>query len=473
MAITRPPAPPPPPQPPAPPPGRPEPSRPARRAPSALGRALPIAALALVVVIIAYLVFSGPGTTTYHLIMPDAYQLVRGNTVQVGGAPVGSVTNIELTRNYKANITISIESSLAPLHHGTTVQVRTPSLSSVANRYVELSPGPQSNPIYPAGAALPASASGSVTDLDELFNVFNPKTLKGLQQFLQGSAEQYAGAGKELGESTEYFAPALAAVDHVFAQLNADQPVFTHFLVETAKAVTTIGARKEALSDLIENSNHTYEALGADQTALAQGLKQLPLTLNQGNRTLSELPSTLAALERLVVTSTPTTPSLTELFKRLRPLLVTATPVVHNFAVAINKPGPNNDLTDLAREVPALARALSSSSPATVRSLQESVPITALFGPYSPDLTGTLSTFGQGGAFYDADGHYARVSPVFPSFQLGASNNLTPTSPAQALTHLKTGQVRRCPGNATEPAGDHSSPFVDEGRLTCDPSQSP
>jgi phospholipid/cholesterol/gamma-HCH transport system substrate-binding protein len=443
------------------------------RSPSALGRALPIAALALVILIVAYLIFSGPGTTTYHLIMPDAYQLVRGNTVQVGGVPVGSVTNIELTRNYKADVTISIKSSLAPLHHGTTVQVRTPSLSSVANRYVEVSPGPQSNPPFPAGSALPASASGPVTDLDQLFNVFNPKTLKGLQQFLQGSAEQYAGSGKELGESTEYFAPALAAVDHVFAQLSADQPVFTRFLVETAKAVTTIGARNEALSDLIENSNHTYEALGENQTALAQGLKQLPLTLNQGNRTLSELPSTLSALEQLVIKSTPTTPSLTELFKRLRPLLNTATPVVHNFAVAINKPGPNNDLTDLAREVPALARALSSSSPATVRSLQESIPITAFFGPYSPDLTGTLSTFGQAGAFYDADGHYARVSPVFPSFQLGAGNNLTPTSADQALSNLKSGQLRRCPGNATEPAGDHSSPFIDEGRLTCNPSESP
>ena len=47
--------------------------------------------------------------------------------------------------------------------------------------------------------------------------------------------------------------------------------------------------------------------------------------------------------------------------------------------------------------------------------MKESVPITAFFGPYSPDLAGTLRTFGQAGAYYDADGHYARVSPVFPT----------------------------------------------------------
>ena len=245
MAITRPPTPPSVPPPPEQTPGPPGPPAPPRRVrtPSTLGRVLPVAALALVVVIIAYLIFSGPGTATYQLILPNAYQLVRGNTVQVGGVPVGSVTNIVLTPNYQAKVTIQIKSSLAPLHHGTVAEVRTPSLSSVANRYVSLTPGPQSSPAYPTAAPLPVTVSKTVTDLDELFNTFNPKTLKGLQGFLRGSAEQYAGAGPQLGKATELFAPAIAATDHVFQQLTVDQPVFTHFLVETAKALTIIGAR--------------------------------------------------------------------------------------------------------------------------------------------------------------------------------------------------------------------------------------
>ena len=92
-----------------------------------------------------------------------------------------------------------------------------------------------------------------------MFNTFNPKTLTGLQQFLQGNAEQYGGAGRALGKSTELFAPAISATDHVFEQLTVDQPVFTHFLVETAKALTIIGARKEQLTDLIENANTTFK----------------------------------------------------------------------------------------------------------------------------------------------------------------------------------------------------------------------
>ena len=66
-------------------------------------------ALALVVLIVAYLVFGGGGGATYKLEFAEADQLVRGDQVQVGGVPVGSVTNIELTHDFKALITIHVE----------------------------------------------------------------------------------------------------------------------------------------------------------------------------------------------------------------------------------------------------------------------------------------------------------------------------------------------------------------------------
>ena len=50
----------------------------------------------------------------------------------------------------------------------------------------------------------------------------------------------------------------------------------------------------------------------------------------------------------------------------------------------------------------------------------------------------------------------------------------TPSSRAEAnLGNLKTGQLRRCPGAATEPAADKSSPFVDGELLSCDPTEVP
>jgi phospholipid/cholesterol/gamma-HCH transport system substrate-binding protein len=473
MATTSPPTPPaaPPPPPPTGPPPAPAHARAPRTGPV---RIIALGALGLVVLIVAYLVFGGSSGANYRLIFAEADQLVRGDQVEVAGTPVGSVKDIALTPDFKAEVTIHVNSSLVPLHVGTVAQVRNPSLTTVADRYIELSPGPNSNRAYPAGATLPASATREVTDLDALFNTLNPKTRKGLQGFIQGTAEQFAGQGRNLRASTEYFAPALTSTDHFIHQLTLDQPVFTHFLIETAKAVTTIGARQESVADLIENQNTTFRAIGSEQTALAQGLKKLPVTLNQGNKTFAELPATFAALTTLVNASRPTTPSLNMLFERLRPLLSTATPVVHNFSEVFSKPGPNNDLTDLANALPALAKQLTTASPISVTALKETVPISAVFGPYSPDLAGTLRTFSAGAGYYDADGHYVHVNGVFPDFKVGEHEALTPAATApQALEGLATGQLRRCPGSATQPAADGSSPFADGEMLSCDPSELP
>ncbi len=439
-----------------------------------MGRVLAVSALGAVVLIVAYLVFAGGSGANYQLIFADAGQLVRGDQVQVGGVPVGAVTKIVLTHDFKARITIHVNSSLTPLHEGTVAQVRVPSLSTVANRYIALTPGPNSAPALAPGATLPVSATKEVTDLDQLFNTLNPKTRTGLQRVIQGFAEQFAGASRAYGVSAEYTPAALAATDHFLAELVREQPVFTSFVVETAKALTTIGARSEQLTDLIGNANTTFQAIGSEQSALARGLRLLPVTLRQGSRTFAEVPSTFAALTQLVNASKPTVKPLETFFPRLRSLLVTATPVVHNLSLAFSRPGPNNDLTDWANALPALAKQLSTSSPATVTALRESVPITAVFGPYSPDLQGTLRTFGQATAYYDANGHYARINPVFPDFTLGANNNLTPAANAQqGLANLLHGQLRRCPGAATQPAADGSSPFTAGGQLSCDPSELP
>jgi phospholipid/cholesterol/gamma-HCH transport system substrate-binding protein len=467
-----------PPRPPAasppPPPRDPSPARGNARV-SGASRARPLAAgaLVLVLLVILYLLLGGGGGTEYKLLFAEANQLVRGDQVQVGGVPVGSIKNIVLTKDDKALITIDVESSLTPLHEGTTAQVRVPSLTSVANRYIALNPGPNNKPALPAGATLPTSATQGTVDLDQLFNTFNPQTRRALQEVLQGSAEQYAGTNPDFRLSVKYFSPALAAGTHIFAELTQDQKTFTDFIVESAKALTTIGDHGEQLSELVAHANKTFQAVGSREADLTAALHQLPVTFHEGNKTFAEVPSTLRALTQLVEISKPNTKQLPLFFARLNTLLKTATPVVGNFSQAIDKPGPNNDLTDAINVLPELAKVLSTSSPANVTALKESVPITAPFGPYSPDLVGFLRDFGGDSGYYDANGHYARVAPLFNDFSLGANNTLTPVTPQQGLQGLITHQLRRCPGAATQPAADGSSPFIDSALVGCDPSETP
>ncbi len=64
-----------------------------------------------------------------------------------------------------------------------------------------------------------------------------------------------------------------------------------------------------------------------------------------------------------------------------------------------------------------------------------------------------MRAFGQSSAYYDANGHYARVSGLFPDFELGAEDTLKPANPSQVVQGLKTGQLRRCPGAAHTAGG--------------------
>lgn len=431
-------------------------------------------ALALVVLIVAYLVFSGGGGASYQLLFANDSQLVRGDQVRVGGVTVGSVTDITLTHDYKARVTIHVESSLAPLHEGTTAQIRVPSLTTVAGRYVALAPGPNNRPALADGATLPASAAQGTTDLDQLFNTLNPRTRKGLQELFVGGAESYAGATAAAGISAEYFAPTLASATHIFAELTRDEPTFTNFLVQSAKALTTLAAHHEQLTDLIGHGDETFSALAAEQSQLERGVRQLPATLQQGNHAFAELPSTFAALRSLVDVAKPDTTKLASFFARLAPLLHAAQPVLHNLSVAISKPGPANDLTDAALGLPAFANAVQANAPSTVKALQESVPVTSFFGPYAPDLASAARDFGTNAGYYDANGHYARFGFAFDNFKPGAGNTLTPATPQEGAQGLKLHQLRRCPGaGATPSPTDGSAPFTDNGQLGCDPSQVP
>ena len=130
---------------------------PIRRGRIGAARVLTVAAVALAVLAAATLLFSSGGGYEVKFSILNASQLVRGNQVKVGGIPVGSVDDISLAPDGEAEMKISIDdSSLTPLHQGSKIEVRSSSLSGIANRYLALTPGPNN---------LMATASGNAVGL--------------------------------------------------------------------------------------------------------------------------------------------------------------------------------------------------------------------------------------------------------------------------------------------------------------------
>src|SRR5215210_1673165 len=160
-----------------------------------IARGVAVAALALAIVLVAVLLLRGGGTHEYDLLFQNAGQLVKDDDVQIGGRRIGSVRKITLTDDNRARVHVEVQEPYAPLREGTKAVIRLTSLSGIANRYIALTPAPNSARKLDDNATLMEGSTTDVVDLDQLFNTVDPKARKDLQGVIQGFAAQYQGKG--------------------------------------------------------------------------------------------------------------------------------------------------------------------------------------------------------------------------------------------------------------------------------------
>ena len=97
--------------------------------------------------------------------------------------------------------------------------------------------------------------------------------------------------------------------------------------------------------------------------------------------------------------------------------------------------------------------------------------------PYIPELVGWFRDFGVGAANYDANGHYARIQPIFNAFQLARACRSARRSSCRCRSRSASTACRPacCAAARAPPASprvDGSAPFRDSGgNLDCDPTQ--
>jgi phospholipid/cholesterol/gamma-HCH transport system substrate-binding protein len=443
-----------------------------------IARGAAVLALALVILLAAWLLlFRGGGGTEYTLMFESAGQLVPDNDVQVGGRRVGSVKSIELTPENQAAIKVSVEEPYAPLREGTTATIRLTSLSGIANRYIALSPAPEGAKELEDGATLTTASTTPVVDLDQLFDTLDEKTRGDLQDVVKGFAAQFRGKGGEAGEATKYFNPLLSTSRRLVGEVTEDEDSLTRFIVDSSRLVTALAEKRDDLADLVGNTNATARAIGQENVALARALGLLPTTLRRANTTFVNLRATLDDLDVLVAESKPATKDLAPFLRELRPLVAASRPTIRDLRTLIRRNGPDNDLVEATRKMPALQRVATPAFEHGREALVKLQPVLEFIRPYAPEFVGWLRDFGQGASNYDANGHYARIQPIFNAFNFNdnpAGGVLTPIPPSHRFDELETNQLRRCPGAASQPNSDGSAPWRDvSGTLDCDPSQVP
>jgi phospholipid/cholesterol/gamma-HCH transport system substrate-binding protein len=122
------------------------------RSVSGVGRIAAIGAVVIAVAVVAYLLLGQSYTVVAEF--ENAGQLVKGNPVQTGGVPIGSVKDIRITEDGLAEADLEIEDEHAPLRRGTRATIRQFSLSGIANRFVDLTFPPAGRATIPDGGRI-------------------------------------------------------------------------------------------------------------------------------------------------------------------------------------------------------------------------------------------------------------------------------------------------------------------------------
>jgi phospholipid/cholesterol/gamma-HCH transport system substrate-binding protein len=476
-----------------------------------IGRVAAVAAVAVALVAVAIILLSGGNGYQVRATFSNASQIVNGDLVEVAGSQIGTVSGLALTPDGQAQLTLDItDSSYDPLHQGTQATVRELSLSGIASRYVELRPGPNSNPKIAANGVIPTTNTTSEVDLDQIFNTLNGPTLKGLQDVFQGSASQFKGAGKKAQAAFQYLNPSIAASSALFRELNRNTGQFTNFIVKTGHLVSDVATRSSDLSGLVSHLASTTGALAAQRVPLAQSLQRLPGFMRLANTTFVNLRSALDDLKPLVDASKPVAPKLEKLLVQLRPLARNSVPTLNDLSNIIRRPGPANDLIELTKLGVPLAGATVRDTnvngkvrpgafPVSATALSQSTPELATARPYAVDLTGWFEGYTHPGTI-DANGGASRIAPVvgIGSIENGALNLLptftdptlrsvlafgglggllpgggggtgtTGSTTSNSQGALVTGQGDRCPGSM-----ERGAVYYPESGFPCNPSEVP
>jgi phospholipid/cholesterol/gamma-HCH transport system substrate-binding protein len=430
------------------------------------GRAMALAALIAAAFLCAYLLLSNSSGYTVHALVSDAGQIVKGNEVQVGGVPVGSVDDVNLRNGGRsAELDLSIDGGEAPLHEGTTMTIRNPSLTSVAGRYVSLVPGPNSAPEIPSGGQIPTSDTTEIVDLDQLLNSLDPTTVEDLSQVIHGSAEAANGRGRQLGAAIHALNPALSRSADVLGQLDADQHALQQLVVNGSQVVKTLAQHGDELTSGTAAASSALNAIAGRQQELSSLLSEAPPTLQRAVPTLADVRGLLRRLDPALTEARPVAAGVSRLLPRLRPAARRLRATIPLLRSVVSSPAPDDDATDLLRRLPQLAGEGVPLLSDLTGVVHDARPLLAELRPYAPDFTGGIVAGfgGSSGGYYDANGEYARISFVGGPFSAVGLPKLS-----QGFGAIKDGAVEKCPGGANYPALDHSNPFVDQG-VACQP----
>ncbi len=291
-------------------------------------------------------------------VFDNASTLVAGEDVKVAGVPVGAISDLDVTSEKKAAVTLRIDDTdFVPWKTDASCKVGSQGL--IGEKFVDCEPGSASAQPLPkiedgdgkGERLLPVERTSSPVDLDLVNDIMRLPYRQRLSILISEFGAGLAGRGEELNEVIHRANPALRETDQVLKILADQNRTLARLARDSDQALGPIAREREHFADFIVQANTTSVASAERSEDIRRGIELLPGFLSelrplmadledfadQGTPLLTDLNAAAPALGRLIEAqgtladaSRESFPSLGDALERGRPALINARPLIQD-----------------------------------------------------------------------------------------------------------------------------------------------
>jgi phospholipid/cholesterol/gamma-HCH transport system substrate-binding protein len=409
-------------------------------------------------------------TTDHYVvraIFDNASTLVNGEDVKVAGVPVGVITDMDVTPDKKAAVTLRIDDpAFVPWKDDARCKIGSQGL--IGEKFVDCQPGTSAAQALPriehgdgeGARLLTVDHTSAPVDLDLLNNILRLPYRQRFAILLNEFGTGLAGRGEDLNEVIHRANPALRETDKVLKILANQNETLGRLASDSDRVLAPLAREKEHLADFIVQANATSEASAERRGDLQRSIELLPGFLrelrplmadledfaDQGTPVFTDLNAAAPALGRLIRAQgtladagRDSFPSLGDALERGRPALIDSRPLIR-------------DLGRLGRQAAPVAVNLDKLT----SSLEKTNALQRLNDAF---YSGSLATNG-----FDSLGHYLRtvlITNVCSSYATTFSSGCQATffdPSAEASSASDEAAIQSAARPAKEPKGGSVAP---------------
>jgi ABC-type transporter Mla subunit MlaD len=334
-------------------------------------RRLVSAVLALAAVA-AVLVLSGARESdrslkSYEVVFDNAFGLVEGGDLKIGGVIAGKTKEFRLTESDPKRVIVTVEVTepgFDSLRSDAECQVRQQSL--IGEYFVDCDLGSPEAEELPDGGRVPVERTASTIPPDLISNVMRRPYRERFRLIISELGTGLAGRPDELNEVIRRAHPALRETSETIRILARQNRVIRDFITDADTVSRAVEPNKEELARWAQEASHVASIQASRSEELGRYWNRLPTFLG-------ELEPTMAQLERTADRQIPTLRRLQRAAPELTEFLTEIEPFAHSARGSIGALGEAaatgrealrqskeevDELRELSKNAPKLAKPL-------------------------------------------------------------------------------------------------------------------